>query len=351
MNLFERITKPGEVISFETCYRGIPELNPDIKKIFSARDDGDEERLKEFEKRLENYLKDWPVSDEPCDRPGHIERVDYTTSVYEDGCVYSKYCNVYLPYGYDPADAEKKYNVIYFQHGNTGDPEFFKTPAMKLLLDRLFSEEGVDPCIVVFTTYYFDVTENVEERRSTGNVPAGDGNWPGVKPNFWREVIRNIIPAVELKYHTYLQEDTKEAIMATRDHRLFSGYSRGCVCTWYMFHNALPFFRYFIPMSCVTTAGKSIQDPPTDEEVLAYLQKPLKDHPELPFFIYAFNGGEMDVAAMNPQMNILTKAEGFSYGRDPEKNNIYFALSNYFHGDMFAPEYYYNALPVMFKGE
>ena len=349
MNYFERKTKAGEVIGFETYYKGIPELNPDIKTLFESRQGEDEERRKANEERLAPFMKDWEIVTDPCDKEGRIERLDYTTDVYEDGCVYNKYCNVYLPYGYDPEDKEKKYNVIYFQHGNTGDPEFFKTPTMKILLDRLFSLEGYESCIVVFTTYYFDVTKDVEIRRSTGNVPAGDGNWPGVKANFYQEVVKNIIPAVELKYNTYLKENSDEAVRESRDHRLFSGYSRGCVCTWYMFHNAFPYFRYYVPMSCMTTAGKSISDPPTDEEVIAYLQAPLKKYPKLPFFIYALNGGDSDVQAMNPQMNILTKADGFSFGRDPEKNNIYFALSYYFHGDMFAPEYFYNALPVMFK--
>ena len=39
-------------------------------------------------------------------KKGTIERIDYTTDVYEDGVTYSKYCNVYLPYGYDPNRSE-----------------------------------------------------------------------------------------------------------------------------------------------------------------------------------------------------------------------------------------------------
>lgn len=343
MDLFSRITKPGEIIDFETVYKGIPELNPDLLRIFGDVDPAYKERL------LEDTKDGWETVEGECDKPGKIVRLDYTTDVYEDGVTYDKYCNVYLPYGYDPEDKSKRYNVIYFQHGNTGDPELFKMPGMKLLLDRLFALEGYEPCIMVFTTYYFDVTKDVEERRKTGNVPAGDGNWEGVKPNFWKEVVQKIIPAVELKYNTYLTDASDEAIKATRDHRLFSGYSRGCVCTWYMFHNAFEYFRYFVPMSCITTAGKSITNPPTEEEMIAYLTAPITAHPELPFFIYGLNGGEKDVQAMSPQMRALTKAPGFSFGLDPVENNIYYAVSNYFHADFFAPEYYYNALRVCFK--
>ena len=70
----------GEVIDFETVF----EYNPDI-------------------------------ASEP-ERPGHFERVDYFTEVYEDGIKHPKYCNVYLPYGYDPQDKDKRYNVMYYQH-------------------------------------------------------------------------------------------------------------------------------------------------------------------------------------------------------------------------------------------
>ena len=61
-----------------------------------------------------------------AEHPGTNFFLDYTTDVYEDGVTYEKWCRVYLPYGYDPEDTSKKYNVIYFQHGNNGSPnEFF----------------------------------------------------------------------------------------------------------------------------------------------------------------------------------------------------------------------------------
>ncbi|MBQ1975635.1 MAG: ParB/RepB/Spo0J family partition protein, partial [Ruminococcus sp.] len=48
-------------------------------------------------------------------------------------------------------------------------------------------------------------------------------------PNFYKEVIQDIIPAVEMKYNTYLTDPSAEGIKATRDHRAFTGYSRGSV--------------------------------------------------------------------------------------------------------------------------
>ena len=84
------------------------------------------------------------------EKTGHFERVDYTTDVYEDGKTYEKYCNVYLPWCYDPADRERKYNVIYYQHGNTCDPDIFTEPAAKATLDCLFDSGEIEPCIMVF---------------------------------------------------------------------------------------------------------------------------------------------------------------------------------------------------------
>lgn len=308
------VHKPGELIDFETVFVE----NPDIKG-------------------------------EPT-KTGRVERVDYTTSVYEDGVTYAKYCNVYLPYCYDPNDEDRKYNVLYYQHGNTCDPEIFATPENRAMFDKLFESGEIDPCIIVSTTYYFDVTKDVEERRRTGQVPAGDGSWPGTKGNFYREVVESIIPAVELRYHTYLTDGSPASIKASRDHRAFSGYSRGSVATWNIFHNDFEYFRWYAPMSCHTVAGRGIREKLTPEEVLEYLQQPVREHPELPFYIFASNGGPKDVAPMTEQMKYIPKGECFSYGTDPNKNNIYFSVSDFTHTDLLVPFYYYNSLKVLFKG-
>ncbi len=142
------ITKPGEIIDFETVF----EENPAI---------GEEQT-----------------------RQGRMERLDYTSDVYEDGITYPKYCNDYLPYCYDASDTERKYNVLYYQHGNTCDPDIFAQADTIKLFDAIFASGEIDPCIIVSTTYYFDVTKDVETRKTTGYVPAGDGNYEGVKPNF-----------------------------------------------------------------------------------------------------------------------------------------------------------------------
>ncbi|MBQ4638664.1 MAG: hypothetical protein IJB92_08015 [Clostridia bacterium] len=306
-------TKPGEVIDFAT----------------------------EFIENME--------LDRESEKKGTVERVDYTTSVYEDGKTYPKYCNVYLPYGYDKNDKSKKYNVLYYQHGNTCDPEIFAVPETQKLFDNLFASGEIDPCIIVSTTYYFDVTKDVEERKRTGQVPAGDQNFPGMKGNFYKEIVEDIIPAVEMKYNTYLTDPSKEAIKATRDHRAFTGYSRGSVMTWKVFHYDFEYFRWYAPMSCHTTADKGIREELSMDEVIDYVTQPIKANPDLPFYIFASNGYPNDVMKMTEQMKYITKAEPFSYGKDPKTNNIYFALSAFKHTDLLVPYYYWNSLKVLFK--
>ena len=289
--------------------------------------------------------------DFPQSRKGTIERVDYTTDVYENGVTYSKYVEVYLPCGYDASDTSKKYNVLYFQHGNTMDQEIFTSSSPKRWMDNLFAAEGMpDDLILVFTTYYMDPARDKSERLKSGNVEAGDGNWEGLPGNFWREVVEDIIPAVESRYNTYAKDDvSEEGLKATRDHRGFSGYSRGGVCTWYMFHNALEYFKWWAPMSCHCTAEKGIGTEVTPEDAYLYLKETIDAHPELDFLIFAASGGPQDARRLREQMPYFEQqTEIFSYGNDPETNNLYYTLSDFKHSDLFVPYYYYNTLQILF---
>ena len=281
---------------------------------------------------------------------GTIERVDYTTSVYEDGKTYPKYCYVYLPYGYDKDDKDKKYNVLYFQHGNTCEPSIFSIGGNKPMFDMLFDSGEIEPCIIVSVTYYFDPMGDADQRVLTGMVPAGDGGWEGIKGNYYKEVVEDIIPAVETRFNTYLEDPTPEGIKASRDHRAFSGYSRGGAMTWRMIHYDFEYFRWFCPMSCSTRGDKKRGEALTQEEVIDYVTSPMKEHPELPFFIFASNGGKEDIAEMTNQMKYLTKQDCFSFGKDPAVNNIYFAVSDFYHTDYLVPYYFWNSLQTIFKG-
>ena len=308
------IHKPGEVGNYETVFEENPYLRTGVPE-----------------------------------RKGTVERLDYTTDVYEDGKTYKKTAYVYLPYCYDPEDKERKYNVLYFQHGNTCEPAMFAVGGNKPMFDMLFESGENDPCIIVFITYYFDPMRDADARVHGGHAPAGDGWWPGIPGNYYKEIVKDIIPAVEMKYNTYLTDPSREGIKATRDHRAFAGYSRGTVTTWRMFNKDFEYFRYFCPTSGSIWGHHTMHEPHPEEDVCAYLREPIDAHPDLPFFLFVSNGSR-EMPELNEQMKYVTRMDCFSYGTDPKVNNIYYSRSDYYHTDYLIPYYFWNSLKVLFKG-
>lgn len=249
--------------------------------------------------------------------------IHYTTDVYEDGVTYEKFCRVYLPYGYDPDDKDTKYNVLYFQHGNSGSPnELFDHDMKKLhpmnLLNNLFDpdHQAVDPMIIVCPTFYLEYDE--AEYVTPGDNPAGDGRFANedsaIAPNYYREVVEDLIPAVESQLNVYCEDFSEEGIKATRDHRAWAGYSRGSLCTYYMFYHDLEYFKYWMPMSA-----------------------PLRMRNEVGFEA----GVEFAYYAQ--------QTDTFSFGNDPAVNNIYFCRSEFLHNDLYMPYSLYNAAKVLFQ--
>ena len=299
-----------------------------------------------------------------AEHPGTDMVVRYTTDAYEDGVTYDKWCRVYLPYGYDPEDTETKYNVIYFQHGNNQNPnEFFDHATVdkvgygdKNLFDNMMDPEyGVmNPCILVFPTYYFYAPEDRWNTPPNGDLKAGDGNDEVTPANYYREVVEDLIPAVEGQLNTYCEDFSEEGIIATRDHRMWSGYSRGSACTWYMFKNNIPYFAYFMPMSCPYMPAGLGAPENSDDTSYEMLKEAVEANADYDFFVFATAGGDNDgagVMMVDQVKNFLAHEDCFfSYGMDPEANNFYFTRSAFDHDDCWMPFTLYNALPVIFEG-
>ena len=112
------ITRPGEVLAYETVFEENQYLRTGVPR-----------------------------------RLGTVERIDYTTAVYENGKTYRKTAYAYLPYCYDPEDKERKYNVLYYQHGNTCEPSIFAIGGNKPMIDMLFESGEIDPVIMVSVTF------------------------------------------------------------------------------------------------------------------------------------------------------------------------------------------------------
>ena len=294
----------------------------------------------------------------PTEHKGTVERLYYETDVYEDGETHRKYCTVYLPYGYDPDDTETKYNVFYYQHGNSNTPNDFWDRSSEMfnptqMMDNLFDPDHriLEPFIMICPTYYFDVKKKTKFIADASG-PAGDGSYEGIPGNYYRELIEDLIPQVESQYNVYCEDFSPEGIKATRDHRAFGGFSRGSMCTWDILHYDLEYFKYFMPMSGGIIPDRGSQEDRAPEEAYQYIHEAIEAEPDLEYFIFAVSGGEEDGPgqSMIPQMQeFMQHQDVFSYGTDPSVNNYYFTLSEFGHMDMVVPYYFYAAKDVLFR--
>jgi archaellum component FlaF (FlaF/FlaG flagellin family) len=187
-----------------------------------------------------------------CDKEGKIVCLNYTTSTYysvptvksaytEEGkfdqyltmedVELNKEIYVYLPYGYDESDLSTKYDVLYHIHGTWCDGTTLvkgvgKDSETKNVLDNMIENGDMKPTIVVFPTWYNGLS-----------VDEDDPDY--LISHFDTEFRNDIIPLVERTYHTYAgvtasmtEEEVASAIVASREHRAVSGYSRGGTLTW-----------------------------------------------------------------------------------------------------------------------
>jgi len=276
---------------------------------------------------------------EKAEQKGTLEEVAYTTDVYGDGVTYEKHVLVYLPYGYDQNDKDTKYNVVYYEHGDGQNYKTVFTQEQFNQLDHMMANGDIPRVIIVFTTFYMiDGDKEV----------SGDGR-TGTLPNlFYKEVTESILPVIETKYNTYLTGTTKEDFVATRDHRAFTGYSRGSAATWNMFHNAFEYFAYYAPMSNAPAPEQHGVSWSSDAEELAYLEAPIKANPGMPFFIYTCKGTAESIEKQTKIVELMLTSDCFKYGYDKETSNLGYTISNLNHSDRYVPYYFYHSLPLFF---
>lgn len=272
-------------------------------------------------------------------KPGTIERLSYETE-NADGGMDTKHLNVYLPHGYDAADADTRYNVLYLMHGGGEDENLlFGGPgeerALKKILDNMIAAGDIEPLIVVTPTFY----------GGKGDVAL-----------FHEELIRDILPLVETKYNTHAGSATPAELKASRAHRAFGGFSMGSVTTWHLFaKGGLDYFKYFMPLSGDSWAmgerGGGIQP----EETAAFLARIAEQSGYAPDEFYIFSAtGTQDIAYPNlkPQIEAMKRhADVFRYSSNPEKGNFYFLEGEGgTHTWYWQNQFIYNILPDLFKG-
>ena len=173
---------------------------------------------------------------DPAEQKGTVEKFFYKTSNHREEEV-EKYGYIYLPYGYDPA---KKYDIVYQLHGGGEicDRALYKgsEPTYKKhFLDHMIANGDIKPVLFVSCEWN---PYNADARKGAGTEVCRD---------FHNELVNELIPAVEAKYHGYSDFKTdKESLIAARDHRLLMGWSMGSVTMWFtVMTKDLAYFRNY----------------------------------------------------------------------------------------------------------
>jgi len=182
----------------------------------------------------------------PMEQSGTLELLTYETwesfTYDQHNHRLTKEAWIYVPYDYDPA---QKYPVFYLSHGGWSNETTTlgtdsRPSELKHAVDHAIADGRMVPMILICPTY-----------NNTSPSDSGDYSLAlQLTDNFHNELVNDLIPAVESKYHTYADFDVSlEGQKASRDYRGFGGFSMGSVNTWHTFQYCLDSFRYFMPMS------------------------------------------------------------------------------------------------------
>lgn len=277
---------------------------------------------------------------------GTIDKVTYMTT-NRDGELRGKYANVYLPYGYEAADKEKKYNILYVMHGGGGNPDaWLDCCKVKNMLDYLIYTGEIKPLIVVFPSFY-------KEKISRIGEPDAELERENVM-FFQNELVEELLPAVEKVYNTYAEDVTKEALKSSRMHRGFGGFSMGGCTTWFAFINHLDYFAEFVPLSgdCWAIEAKGGQSKPVETVKLLHNSAVESGYGIDEFFINVAAGTKD--AALEPltiQVNEMKKyPDTFVYDDDFCKGNLHYIIGeDEVHAYESVNDYLYNFIPHLFK--
>ena len=276
--------------------------------------------------------------EEPCDHPGNLEKLTYKTwesfSYEKHSQQLTKDAWVYLPYGYD---SDQKYNIFYLSHGGwSNETTIMGTDtnpnSFKNVIDHAIEDGKMRPMILVMVTY---------------NNTDGQDSWDyslaiKLTDQFHNELVNDIIHAVEGKYSTYAADTSKEALIASRGHRGFGGFSMGSVNTWCTFRYAMDYFRYFMPMSGNYGA---------DGGYMADLVK-TQGYTADDFFVFSMSGpDDFAYSGIKSQIESMAENDMFTYGDTEEEGNLAWReMAGFQHGPEASDLYTYNGLQFFWNG-
>lgn len=270
---------------------------------------------------------------------GSVVQIDYDTQNYVEGNgeMRKNTAYVYLPYGYEEV-SDQCYDVFYFVHGHGETAaSFFQNEDGLLckLLDHMIGNGDMAPTIVVSTSYVYG--------NPVDYYPDADPYCEALP----QELVNDLIPIVESRYHTYTESTDIAGIKASREHRAIGGFSMGAVTTWYALEHTLDCFKYFMPISSDSwSLGRFAgMDYPTETaEHFANIVRS-STLPENNFYIWACSGTD-DIAYDRIWAQVQAMAQlsdVFSVG-----NLTFHEQEGARHEFRSLAEYLYNALPFLF---
>lgn len=275
----------------------------------------------------------------PTTQQGTVAELSYASQDYvRNSSDITKTAYVYLPYGYDEADTETRYNILYLMHGWGGsEGEYFTigNGSIKNMLDRMIENGEIPPMIIVSPTFYNensqrDFGSSIEELRE-----------------FHQDFVNHLMPTVEGQYHTYAESTSAEDLIASRDHRAFGGFSLGSVTTWNEFCYDFDYIRYFLPMSGSCWYYGTYGNFQTKNNV-DFIEQLVKDEnlDERGYFIYHAVGTEDNVKSQT-----LMQAEEMLArpGVFTPDHYVFYQKDGGRHDFDAVQEYIYNALPLFFR--
>lgn len=273
---------------------------------------------------------------------GNVVQIDYNTKNYVEGTgeVRKNTAYVYLPYGYDEA-SEQPYNVFYFVHGHGETAiSFFQNENGLLckLLDHMLENRDMAPTLIVSTSYVYGTPVDY--------YPDADPYCEALP----QELVNDLIPLIESRYHTYTESTDVAGITVSRKHRAIGGFSMGAVTVWYALEHALECFKYFMPISSDGWSLGCFAGMTNPDETAEYLANTIRNSAfsKNDFYIWACSGTN-DVA----YDRIWSQVQAMAQLTDvfSVSNLTFHEQDGARHEFRSLAEYLYNVLPFMFPNQ
>ena len=273
---------------------------------------------------------------------GNVVQIDYNTKNYVEGTgeVRKNTAYVYLPYGYDEA-SEQPYNVFYFVHGHGETAiSFFQNENGLLckLLDHMLENRDMASTLIVSTSYVYGTPVDY--------YPDADPYCEALP----QELVNDLIPLIESRYHTYTESTDVAGITVSRKHRAIGGFSMGAVTVWYALEHALECFKYFMPISSDGWSLGRFAGMTNPDETAEYLANTIRNSAfsKNDFYIWACSGTN-DVA----YDRIWSQVQAMAQLTDvfSVSNLTFHEQDGARHEFRSLAEYLYNVLPFMFPNQ